>query len=126
MMYTEFVNRTGYEPTPAEWEAITREYMNCNDNKDTFCRRWCKAHPIQAGQVWREAAADSINTGAIKMLVFKYWNENNEPCKTTKTAFKGYQALKKSVATLLEYYANIEVYHNGLKVASVYNNTVNK
>lgn len=53
------------------------------------------------------------------MLVFKFWNEANEPCKVQKTAYNGYEALKVAVNELRHYYLHIEVYLNEKKVVTI-------
>lgn len=40
MMKTEFVERTGFEPTEAEYREIEAEYMGCDIDKDEFCKAW--------------------------------------------------------------------------------------
>ena len=40
MMRSEFIERTGFEPMGDEWQEIEAEYMGCEEDKDTFCRRW--------------------------------------------------------------------------------------
>lgn len=47
MMMSEFIERTGFEPTAAEYEEIEREYMGCGDDKDKFCREWKKNGGVQ-------------------------------------------------------------------------------
>ncbi|MBR6102649.1 MAG: hypothetical protein IKP95_09485 [Ruminococcus sp.] len=47
MMMSEFIERTGFEPTVEEYRAIEDEYMGGNDDKDTFCKAWKKNGGIQ-------------------------------------------------------------------------------
>lgn len=47
MMKSEFIDRTGFEPTAAEYEEIELEYMGCGDDKDKFCSEWKKNGGIQ-------------------------------------------------------------------------------
>lgn len=42
MTLKEFTDRTNFYPTQVQWEQINEDYMNCTDDKDTFCRRWVK------------------------------------------------------------------------------------
>lgn len=42
MMRSEFIERTGFEPTADEYAEIEREYMGCDADKDTFCKQWKK------------------------------------------------------------------------------------
>ena len=47
MMMSEFIERTGFEPTGEEYRAIEEEYMGGTDDKDTFCKNWKKNGGIQ-------------------------------------------------------------------------------
>jgi citrate synthase len=42
MMMSEFIDRTGFEPTGNEYREIEAEYMAGDEDKDTFCKRWKK------------------------------------------------------------------------------------
>lgn len=47
MMKSEFTERTGFEPTEAEYRDIEAEYMGCDIDKDEFCKQWKKQGGIQ-------------------------------------------------------------------------------
>lgn len=47
MMKSEFTERTGFEPTEAEYREIEAEYMGCDIDKDEFCKTWKKQGGIQ-------------------------------------------------------------------------------
>lgn len=47
MMMSEFIERTGFEPTGAEYEQIEAEYMGTEIDKDQFCKEWKKNGGIQ-------------------------------------------------------------------------------
>lgn len=47
MMISEFIERTGFEPTAEEYEIIEEEYMGGADDKDTFCKNWKKNGGVQ-------------------------------------------------------------------------------
>lgn len=47
MMMSEFIERTGFEPTAEEYEIIEEEYMGGADDKDTFCKNWKKNGGVQ-------------------------------------------------------------------------------
>lgn len=47
MMKSEFIERTGFEPTEAEYREIEAEYMGCDIDKDEFCKAWKKQGGIQ-------------------------------------------------------------------------------
>jgi len=40
MLIQEFTQRTGYQPTENEFEAIHKIYMATDDDKTTFCINW--------------------------------------------------------------------------------------
>ena len=40
MMMSEFVERTGFEPMPDEYEKIEEEYYHFDGSKDDFCKSW--------------------------------------------------------------------------------------
>lgn len=47
MMKSEFMDRTGFEPTESEYRDIEAEYMGCDIDKDEFCKQWKKQGGIQ-------------------------------------------------------------------------------
>lgn len=47
MMKSEFIERTGFEPTASEYEEIEQEYMGCDEEKDQFCKKWKRNGGIQ-------------------------------------------------------------------------------
>lgn len=47
MMKSEFIERVGFEPTAKEYEEIEQEYMECDVDKDQFCKDWKKNGGIQ-------------------------------------------------------------------------------
>lgn len=47
MMMKEFIDRTGFEPTAEEYEAIEEQYYIFNGNKDDFCTAWVKEGGIR-------------------------------------------------------------------------------
>lgn len=52
MLMSEFIDRTGYQPTAEEYAEIERAYMRFSGDKDAFCRAWSKANPHKAGTLW--------------------------------------------------------------------------
>lgn len=42
MMISEFIERTGFEPTASEYAKIEKAYCDFNDNKDEFCKAFVK------------------------------------------------------------------------------------
>lgn len=53
MLLSEFITRTGYQPTADEYAEIENEYNNFNGDKDAFCRAWKRVNPTKAGQIER-------------------------------------------------------------------------
>ena len=47
MMRSEFIDRTGFEPTGDEYREIEAEYMAGDEDKDTFCKRWKRQGGVQ-------------------------------------------------------------------------------
>ena len=42
MMMSEFIDRTGVEPTYEEYHYIEESYYEFDGNKDEFCKQWLK------------------------------------------------------------------------------------
>ena len=42
MMISEFIERTGFEPTASEYVKIEEAYYDFNGNKDEFCKAFVK------------------------------------------------------------------------------------
>lgn len=47
MLISEFIERTGFEPTADEYAEIENEYIGCDIDKDKFCKQWLKNGGIQ-------------------------------------------------------------------------------
>ena len=47
MMESEFIERTGFEPTATEYAEIEAEYMGTDVHKDQFCKEWKKKGGVQ-------------------------------------------------------------------------------
>lgn len=52
MLVSEFIDRTGYQPTAEEYAAIEKSYYHFKGDKDAFCKEWSKANPDKAGTLW--------------------------------------------------------------------------
>lgn len=52
MLVSEFIDRTGYQPTAEEYADIEQAYYVFDGDKDAFCRAWVKANPHKAGRLW--------------------------------------------------------------------------
>jgi len=53
MLLSEFIDRTGYQPTAEEYVEIEMAYNAFIGDKDKFCRAWCKSNPHKAGTLWK-------------------------------------------------------------------------
>lgn len=42
MMMSEFIDRTGYQPSSEEYHYIEESYYEFEGNKDEFCKQWLK------------------------------------------------------------------------------------
>ena len=60
MMMSEFIDRTGFEPTAEEYAEIEEQYYSFDGNKDAFCKHWidtvgvegiCKARAEKIAQL---------------------------------------------------------------------------
>lgn len=47
MLLSEFTQLTGFYPTQEQWDEINALYMNCDDDKRTFCRKWRKENMLE-------------------------------------------------------------------------------
>lgn len=66
MMKTEFVERTGFEPTEAENREIEAEYMGCDIDKDEFCKAWKKQGGIQRLMRLRARRIEELEAELVK------------------------------------------------------------
>lgn len=69
MLVSEFIERTGYQPTAEEYAEIEREYMHSSSDKDEFCRLWRKANPEKAGQIQRQEKAQKRREKVEKIVL---------------------------------------------------------
>ncbi len=66
MMKSEFIERTGFEPTEAEYREIEAEYMGCDIDKDEFCKTWKKQGGIQRLMRLRARRIEEIEAELVK------------------------------------------------------------
>ena len=66
MMKSEFIERTGFEPTEAEYREIEAEYMGCDIDKDEFCKTWKKQGGIQRLMRLRARRIEELRGGTRK------------------------------------------------------------
>lgn len=66
MMKSEFIERTGFEPTEAEYSEIEAEYMGCDIDKDEFCKAWKKQGGIQRLMRLRARRIEELEAELVK------------------------------------------------------------
>ena len=66
MMKSEFIKRTGFEPTEAEYREIEAEYMGCDIDKDEFCKAWKKQGGIQRLMRLRARRIEELEAELVK------------------------------------------------------------
>lgn len=66
MMKSEFTERTGFEPTEAEYREIEAEYMRCDIDKDEFCKTWKKQGGIQRLMRLRARRIEELEAELVK------------------------------------------------------------
>lgn len=66
MMKSEFIERTGFEPTEAEYREIEAEYMGCDIDKDKFCKTWKKQGGIQRLMRLRARRIEELEAELVK------------------------------------------------------------
>lgn len=84
MLVSEFIERTGYQPTEREYEEIEREYMHSSHDKDAFCRLWRRANPEKAGQIQRQEKAQKRREKVEKIVLKEIQAyKGGDPCAET-------------------------------------------
>ncbi|MCD7789093.1 MAG: hypothetical protein LUH55_00730, partial [Bacteroides thetaiotaomicron] len=67
MMKSEFIERTGFEPTAVEYQEIEAEYMGCDIDKDQFCKEWKKNGGIQRLNRQRARRIEELESKVAQM-----------------------------------------------------------
>lgn len=62
MMMSEFIGRTGFEPTASEYEKIEKAYYDFDGDKDAFCKAFAKNGEAQKLYKARAAEIDRLNS----------------------------------------------------------------
>ena len=84
MLISEFVKRTGYQPTAEEYAEIENEYMHSSSEKDDFCRLWKRANPEKAGQIQRKEKAQKRREKVGKIVLKEVLSyKGTDPCEDT-------------------------------------------
>lgn len=91
MLLSEFIERTGYQPTAEEYQAIENDYMRFEMDKDAYCRIWCKKHPDLAGQIDRIRKKQEYVSGQEEKTIARVqrhiWKRTNHGEKLTREQF---------------------------------------
>ena len=76
MTKQEFTNRTQVEVSNSEFDMINEFYMNCECDKDEFCKMWCKMNPnrVKEAKVERRLKAKDE---AYRDALHKFYNKTN-------------------------------------------------
>ena len=56
MMMSEFIDRTGFEPTAKEYAKIEKAYYDFDGDKDAFCKAFVKDGDVSVEQYMNNAA----------------------------------------------------------------------
>lgn len=77
MTKQEFTNRTKVEVSNNEFDMIHEFYMDCECNKDEFCKMWCKMNPnrVKNAKVERMFKAKDE---AYRDALHKFYTKNND------------------------------------------------
>lgn len=67
MMLSEFVERTGFEPTPAEYAKIEEAYCSYDGHKDAFCMAFINGDGEKKIYQARAAEIDRLNGKLLEM-----------------------------------------------------------
>ena len=67
MMMSEFIERTGFQPLPFEYEKIEAAYYDFDGDKDAFCRAFVKADGEKKVYQARAAEIDRLNGKILEM-----------------------------------------------------------
>lgn len=76
MTKQEFTNRTKVEVSNNEFEMINEFYMNCECDKDEFCKMWCKMNPNRVKEAKVERMLKAKDE-AYRDALHKFFNKTN-------------------------------------------------
>ena len=75
MMMSEFIDRTGFEPTAKEYAKIEEAYYDFDGDKDAFCKAKERACTIKSSlTAWRKEAV-SVKRDDELMFYTECWRE---------------------------------------------------
>lgn len=67
MMMSEFIDRTGFEPTYEEYQEIEEAYYNFAGNKDEFCAKWLADGSVMNTCRARAKKIDQLNSKILEL-----------------------------------------------------------
>lgn len=67
MMMSEFIERTGFEPTIEEYEKIEEQYYNFDGDKNAFCADWLAQGGILRCCKERAFKIEQLNSKILEM-----------------------------------------------------------
>lgn len=85
MLVSEFVDRTGYQPTAEEYADIEQAYYVFNGDKDAYCRAWCKANPHKAGTIWKKQKEQERREKVFNKVLYHI---QHRPCTQDNADFR--------------------------------------
>lgn len=68
MMMSEFIERTGFEPTAEEYREIEEQYYEFDGDKDAFCKTWKKQSGIQRLTRARAEMIESLKAENLRTI----------------------------------------------------------
>lgn len=125
MLISEFVERTGYQPTAEEYAEIEKEYMHSSNEKDDFCRLWKRANPEKVGQIQRKEKAQKRREKVGKIVLKELRSyKGTDPYEDT-TLFDIYDIIDRKNITARELWsAANELEDTGYTVGLTYTQVV--
>ena len=78
MTQKEFTERTKVEVSNDEFEAINVVYMNCDLDKDEFCKMWCKMNRNRVF-VAKEKMKKQAQEEADRNVLRKFYDKTSDP-----------------------------------------------
>lgn len=95
MMMSEFVERTGFQPTTDEYEQIEDAYYNFDGDKDAFCKAFVK----QGGELKiYKARADEV-AQELRRLEYN-WGKDHPSYQKQKAIQAHYEAVARAIANV--------------------------
>lgn len=69
MLLSEFIERTGVNPSAEEYARIEAEYYEFDGDKDAFCRAWVRSHPASVKAAKAKSAKQRKESRLFTLLV---------------------------------------------------------